>query len=359
MNVELLVPLPGRPYRILVSNLEHWDDLPLPELSWTRAVLVTDDRVGPLWASPVREHLSRRGVVIEEIRIPEGERSKDFDRMPGMYESFLHSGLARDDCVIALGGGVVGDLAGFAAATYLRGCDLVQIPTSLLAMVDSSVGGKVGVNFGGSKNMIGAFHQPKLVLTAPGFLTTLSDRHLANGIAEALKAGMIGDPDLVDLLENRAEEIWGRVPDVLAEMILRSVAVKARIVAEDEREHGQRMLLNLGHTVGHALESGTEFRLLHGEAVAIGLVAECQLSVILGIASETHRDRVERIIEKHRLPTRIEGLQWETILPFLNKDKKIRDRGWTCVLTGGMGDARVLHQVPRTSVREAVTYVLA
>jgi len=358
MSWEITVPLGGRSYRVLLRDVGLWSALDLPEFRWKRAVLVTDSRVGPLWSRPVMEWLGGRGTEVREVRVPEGEESKDFRRLPEIYEPFLDFDLGRNGCVVVLGGGVVGDLGGFAAATYLRGIDLIQIPTSLLAMVDSSVGGKVGVNHGGAKNMIGAFHQPRLVVISPGFLATLADPHLANGLAEAIKTGMIGDPDLFVLLEEKVEAVWTRDPVVIEEMVARSISVKSRIVAEDERESGVRMLLNLGHTVGHAIEGATGFRLRHGEAVAIGLVAACQLSVLLGIAQPSHRDRVERVLSTHRLPTRVRGLMWESILPFLKKDKKIRDGDWTFVLTGGVGDARVLHQVPHTSVREAVAYVL-
>jgi 3-dehydroquinate synthase len=359
MGWDISVPLGSRTYRVVITGTDSWGTLPLPELRWRRAALVTDDRVGPLWSQPVLAWLVERGIEVSDVRIPAGEGSKDLKQTTDLYRSFVDSGIRRGDCVIALGGGVVGDLAGFAAATYLRGIDFVQIPTSLLAMVDSSVGGKVGINFDGIKNLVGSFHQPKLVLTSPEFLRTLEERHLANGMAEAIKAALVGDSDLFMLLEKDVSAIWRREEGCLGEIIARSVSVKARIVAKDEREEeGSRMTLNLGHTLGHALESATGYALLHGEAVGIGIVAACQLSVLLGIAPADHRRRVEAVLREHRLPTSARGMNWDALVPFLKKDKKLRGDGWTFVLTGGVGDVRVLQRVPEASVREAVAYVL-
>jgi 3-dehydroquinate synthase len=266
--------------------------------------------------------------------------------------------MMRDSWVVALGGGVIGDLAGFAAATYLRGIALLQIPTSLLAMADSSVGGKVGIDYGGVKNLIGAFHQPSLVLTSPGFLTTLPDPEYANGMAEVIKAALIGSPSLLQLLETEAEAIWKRDRSILEELLVESVTVKARIVEQDERESGIRQLLNLGHTFGHAFEAWGHFeRLRHGEAVAIGLVAACQLSVLQGIASIGLRERIETLVRRYRLPTRLPGGRWEAIEPWLRFDKKAREAGGTFVLTKDIGDVSVQRQVPEASVREAAQYV--
>ncbi len=358
MGWDISVPLGSRSYRVVIAGMSAWPALPLPELRWRRGAVVTDDRVGPLWSRPVLRWLHEKGIEVAEVRVPAGEGSKDLQQAAVLYRSFVGAGLHRGDCVIALGGGVVGDLAGFAAATFLRGIDLVQIPTSLLAMVDSSVGGKVGVDFDGVKNLIGSFHQPRVVLTSPEFLRTLEERHLANGLAEAIKAALIGDPDLFALLEKDASSIWQRDEACLGEIIARSVSVKAKIVAEDEREEGRRMALNLGHTLGHAIESVTGYALLHGEAVAIGMVAACHLSYLLGIAPVEHRRRVEAMLREHRLPTSAEGLSWDALLPFLKKDKKLRGDGWTFVLTGGVGDVRVLQRVPEAPFREAVAYVM-
>ena len=362
MSREICISLQDRSYRIVVAGHECWAGLALPELreQGRRAVLVTDERVGPLWSQFVRDSLTLKAMEVSEIRVPDGEPSKDLGTLGLLLDAFLRAGLRRDGWVVALGGGVVGDLAGFAAATYLRGISLLQIPTTLLAMADSSVGGKVAVNYGGAKNLAGAFYQPRLVLTSPGFLSTLPDEELANGLAEVIKVAIVGDAGLFDLLESRTDAIWARDPQVLEELIARSASAKARIVAQDELEQGLRQLLNLGHTLGHALEAATGFAgLRHGEAVGVGLVAACHLSVLLGIAPEAHRARVERLLARHRLPTRCQVVRWEDLKPWLHHDKKAREDGWTFVLTGGVGDARVHRRVPEASVREAAAYVLA
>lgn len=362
MTREIPVRLGERSYRVLVAPFTLWGELVAPEFAerGRTAVLVTEERVGPLWAGPVRGALQACGLEIHEVWAPAGEGSKDLSHLPLLYDSFLAAGLKRDGWVVALGGGVVGDLAGFAAATYMRGVAFAQIPTSLIAMADASVGGKVGVNFGGGKNLVGAFHQPRIVLTDPAFLSTLPDPEFANGLAEVIKAAIIGDPDLFALLEERAAEIWNRNPVVLADLIGRSISVKAEIVGRDELDRGERQLLNLGHTFGHALEAAGGFeRLRHGEAVAIGLMAACQLSILLGRADVIFRDRVAELLRRHRLPTHCPWASWDDIAPWLGLDKKSGEQGGTYVLTGGIGDVTVHRQVPEASVREAAAFVMA
>ena len=361
MSREVVVSLGERSYRVVVRDLSDWDRQSAPELTerGSNAVLVTDTNVGPLWADKVARSLTGLGLKLQEIRIPAGEASKVLATVERIYDILLDEVVKRDGWVIALGGVVVGDLAGFAAATYLRGVALLQVPTSLLAMVDASVGGKVGVDYAGGKNLVGTFHQPRLVLTSAGFLSTLPDREFANGLAEVIKAAIIGDPSLFALMEARAAPIWERDSSVLEELIGRSVEVKARIVEKDERETGYRQILNLGHTIGHALEAAAGFSNLgHGEAVAVGLVAACQLSFLLGLLPAAQRDRVERLLALHRLPTRLPNVRWQEVEPWLRLDKKGRETGGTYVLTAGIGDVSVHRQVPEHSVREAAAYVL-
>jgi 3-dehydroquinate synthase len=362
MSRQIPVHLGERSYRVLIGLPSEWAGEGLEELSSSgrTAVLVADERVGSLWSQPVREALGAEGLDLHEVWIPPGEGSKDLTRLPLLYDSFLAAGLKRDGWVVALGGGVVGDLAGFAAATYMRGIAFIQVPTSLIAMADASVGGKVGVNYGGGKNLVGAFHQPRVVLTSPSFLSTLPDPELANGLAEVIKAAIIGDEDLFLLLEERVEEIWRRDPRVLEELIARAVAVKATLVARDERDDGERQLLNLGHTIGHALEAVGGFsRLRHGEAVALGLVAACQLSILMGLADEEFRDRVIALLGRHRLPTRCPWASWQEVEPWLSIDKKAREEGGTYVLTGGIGDVSVHRRVPGVTVQQAAALILA
>lgn len=360
MASEVRVELGERSYRVILQELDRWPEISLPELAdlGRNGLLVTDRRVGPLWAGRVCESLQGMGLHLESIELPVGEASKCLDILQTLYDRLLALGLKRDSCVVALGGGVVGDLAGFAASTYLRGISLLQIPTSLLAMADSSVGGKVGIDYGGAKNVVGAFHQPCLVLTSPSFLTTLDNEEFANGLAEVIKAAVIADPILFELLETEAEAIWNRDRSILERILTRSIEVKAKIVAEDEREAGVRQFLNLGHTLGHAIEAWSRFEgIRHGEAVAIGLVAACQLSIVQGITTTGLRDRVERLLEKHRLPTRLHGGSWDEIGPWLRYDKKGTEGGRTFVLTKDIGDVSVQRQVPETSIRQAALYV--
>jgi 3-dehydroquinate synthase len=354
------VPLGERSYRVLVAESKAWTE-PVPtELSERGrcALLVTDANVGPLWGASIGSLMGTAGLRTEVLQLPAGEATKDLAHLARLYDACRRAGVTRDGWLIALGGGVVGDLTGFAAATWLRGVAWVQIPTSLLAMADASVGGKTAINHGGIKNAVGAFHQPRLVLTAPEFLRTLPDVEFANGLAEVIKAAIIADPALFDLLETQDRPIWERKPDILIDLLARSISVKAAIVARDEREHGARALLNLGHTLGHAIEASGDFtRYRHGEAVAIGLVAACQLSVLQGIATPEFRDRVERLLRAHRLPTRCEGIAWSDLEAVLRHDKKAREEGLTYVLTGGIGDVTVHRQVTVASVREAAEYI--
>ncbi len=362
MAREIEIELAERSYRVVIDEVGGWIGRVFPELQnrGGSAALVTDDRVGPLWGPRIEEVLAGLGWSVTSIQVPAGEKSKALGTLEHLYTRFTQAGLRRDSWVIALGGGVVGDLAGLAAATWMRGIDLLQVPTSLLAMSDSSVGGKVGIDFGGVKNLVGAFHQPRLVLTAPEFLATLADEELANGLAEVIKAAIIGDEELFGLLESQVEPIWRREPVPTEALIARAVSVKARIVEQDEREAGLRQLLNLGHTLGHAIEAAARLSgIRHGEAVAIGIVAACQLSILMGVADEAHRNRIERLLVRHRLPTRFPGLGWDKVVPWLQLDKKARGGGATCVLTGGIGDVSVHRQVPEPLIRKAAEYVLA
>ena len=361
MSLSVAVGVPGNPYRVVVCDLASWEALDLPEARerGRRAVLVTDENVARFWLDPVERSLRRVGWQAESIVLPAGEATKDFDHLSRVLECLCRIGVHRDGWVVALGGGVVGDLAGFAAACYLRGIALVQIPTSLLAMADSSVGGKVGINFGGGKNLVGAFHQPRLVITSPSFLTTLPDEEFANGMAEVIKTGLIGDAVLFERLEEAPQALWRRDPGAIEEVVARSVGFKASIVARDEREAGERRLLNFGHTIGHAIEAAGGFRLYrHGEAVAIGMVAATHLSIRLGVAQTSLLRRLLDLLAAYRLPVRAEGLTWDDLAPWLDHDKKAMEDGWTFVLTGDIGDARVRQQVSEASVREAAQHIL-
>ena len=275
--------------------------------------------------------------------VPDGELHKSLETVRILYDAFIDAGLDRGGAVLALGGGVIGDMAGFAAATYLRGVGLVQVPTSLLSMVDSSVGGKVAVDHPRGKNLIGAFKQPELVIIDPDTLATLPEREVASGLAEVVKTGLIGDPGLFDQIERHG-------PAPIRWIIERSLRVKSAVVQEDPYEHGRRAVLNLGHTFGHALELLSDFRLSHGEGVGIGLVAASRLSARLGLCSPDLTGRIEQVLARLHLPTRYRGFEPEQIWRAMATDKKRRGKALRFILLQGVGDALVVDDVDRGDV---------
>ena len=289
-----------------------------------RYAIITDDIVGPLYASRVVESFTDARVDV--LTIPTGERHKTRESWARLTDELLAAGFGRDSTVVALGGGVVGDLAGFVAATFMRGIPVVQLPTTLLAMIDSSVGGKTGVDTPAGKNLVGAFHPPSLVISDPAALATLPPEQLRSGLAEAIKHGVIAD-------ERYFERVVADLPTLLAQpsgpgmlgLISRSVEIKADVVARDEREGGLRKTLNFGHTLGHAIESESGYRLLHGEAVAIGMVLESVLAERVGVAEAGTARRVRDAVERAGLPaSRPEDMNADRVLAATRSDKKAR-----------------------------------
>ncbi len=264
---------------------------------------------------------------VELLDLPPGERSKTRETWSRLTDELLRRGYGRDSGIVALGGGVAGDLAGFVAATYMRGVPYVQVPTTLLAMLDASVGGKTGVDTAEGKNLIGAFHPPAAVLADPLALATLPDRDYRAGLAEAVKHGLIADRDYFEWMERSAGRLAERDPESLRELIHRSVEIKAAVVAEDERESGRRAILNAGHTVAHALEQATGYRLPHGEAVGLGLVAETALATGLGLSTPEPGARVAALLQRLGLPTRLDQPVGEDrLIAAMASDKKNRGR---------------------------------
>jgi 3-dehydroquinate synthase len=260
----------------------------------------------------------------EPILIPDGERYKNLQSVSKIYESLIRAGADRGSAIVAVGGGVVGDTAGFAAATYLRGISLVHVPTTLLAQVDSSVGGKVGVNHALGKNLIGAFHQPQLVIIDPTLLATLPRREFRSGLYEVVKYGMIASRGLFDRVACSTKAIFGRDPDVLIPTIVESCRIKADVVAKDERESGLRRILNFGHTIGHALEAVTKYRRFrHGEAIAYGMLAAADLSVARGALAEVERQALARLIAKLGPLPPIADLPIAEVMEAVRRDKKV------------------------------------
>ncbi len=291
-----------------------------------RYAIVTDTNVGKLHAGRLADLLGRAGLRAETVIFEAGEVHKTRASKEAVEDALLDRGLGRDAALLALGGGVVADLAGFVAATYLRGIPYVQIPTTLLAMVDASVGGKTGVDHPRGKNLIGAFHQPAAVFIDIDYLAGLPDRQFRSGLAEVVKAGVIRDAGLFDLLQERARDLVARDAELLTRAVARACEIKAEVVAADERESDLRKILNFGHTLGHAVETLSGYALTHGEAVSIGMAAESRLAVRAGLLSAEAADRIESLLEALQLPVRLpEGLRPERILEAARADKKSRD----------------------------------
>ena len=345
----LTVELGERSYPIHIgNNLLNHAELVLPHLEQRKVSIVTNTTVASLYLDILREGLERHGIAVAPIVLPDGEEFKNSASLNLIYDALLQNRCERKTAIIALGGGVIGDLAGFAAATYLRGVPFIQIPTTLLAQVDSSVGGKTGINHPFGKNMIGAFYQPQLVLACAATLITLPDRELSAGLAEVIKYGLIRDPAFFEWLEQNMERLLARDMDALRFVVYRSCQNKAQVVAADEREGGQRMLLNLGHTFGHAIEAGLGYgKSLHGEAVAAGIVLAADLSRRLGWLGQDDTDRIKRLLAKAGLPHTSPDLGTEAYLSLMGLDKKVEAGKVRFVLLKRIGEATVVSDVPR------------
>jgi len=330
--------------------------LPAPR----RVVIVSDRNVAAFCLDAAEESLAQARFTTHAILVPPGEESKSLKTLGNVWDRMLAFGVARDSVVVALGGGVVGDLAGFAAATLLRGIALVQVPTSLVGQVDSAIGGKNGLNRPLGKNLVGAFHQPRLAAIDPDLLSTLPEREFRSGLAEVIKYGFLRDPRLLEQLRAHGDlETLRSRPDAVDELVERCIEIKLSMVEKDERETGERTLLNFGHTVGHALEAADEYRnLLHGEAVAIGMVAAAFLAVDLGYAPPTLPAEISELLERYGLPLST-PLAPEEIVPHLAVDKKRRAGRTRWVLVGRAGEARVVEEPPATHVRRALEAVHA
>lgn len=320
-----------------------------------KVAVVTNPPVAQLYLPAVEEAVKRSGYEVTPVVIPEGEEHKDLKTLGEIYDRMIAARLERKSCVMALGGGVVGDMAGFAAATFLRGIPYVQVPTTLLAQVDSSVGGKTGVNHRDGKNLIGVFYQPRLVLIDVAVLQSLPRRELIAGLAEVIKYGIIEDPDLFGLLEEKIEQIIRCDRKILSQIIAASCAIKARVVEKDEREEDYRAVLNFGHTLGHALEAATDYKkFLHGEAVGVGMVKAAAISTRLGFCDAASFGRIRKLIERAGLPLELPA----TILPrdlvqAMEVDKKSADGKIKFVVCEGVGKTR-FHWLAPGEVLEAL-----
>lgn len=352
-----LKPASGqRSYPIHIGNgILEQVDLILPYLPQQKVAIVSNTTVAPLYIERVRSALESYGVVSVPIILPDGEKYKNWETLNLIFDALLSQHCERNTPILALGGGVVGDLAGFAAATYLRGVPFIQIPTTLLAQVDSSVGGKTGINHPLGKNMIGAFYQPRLVLTDSTTLDTLPERELCAGIAEIVKYGLIRDPAFFDWLERNMPQLLSRNPAILNEAIRRSCENKADIVAADEKESGVRALLNLGHTFGHAIENGLGYGTwLHGEAVAAGIVMAAELSSRMKLISTTDIRRIRQIFVQAGLPVHAPKFAPEKYLQLMAMDKKVEAGKTRFILLNRIGEAVMRADVPVDILSETI-----
>lgn len=357
------VALGARSYDILVGGglLSDAGDHIAPLLALPRTVLVSDENVAPLYQERVVQSLGRHGIECDSIVLAPGEGSKSFANFEELLERLLAGRAERSLTLLALGGGVIGDLAGFAASVLLRGIAVIQLPTSLLAQIDSSVGGKTGINSRHGKNLIGSFHQPRLVLADTGALDSLPPRELAAGYAEMVKYGLIDDQDFFVWLEQNGSRLLAGDAAARRHAIAHCCRAKARIVSEDEQENGRRALLNLGHTFAHAFEAecGYGDALLHGEAVSIGMVLAFRLSHRLGLCGEADVARVANHLAAHGLPTEATQLppaarRREALLQHMSHDKKIRDGRLHLILARGIGGAFVASDVEQQDIAAAL-----
>ena len=358
------VPLGERSYDILIGTglIARAGAEIAARLKGRKAAIITDANVGPLYLDALTASLAEAGIDSVSLTLPAGEKTKSFEHLITACDTLLDGRIERNDAVIALGGGVIGDLTGFAAGIVRRGVRFVQIPTSLLAQVDSSVGGKTGINTRHGKNLVGVFYQPDLVLADTDVLKTLSPREFRAGYAEVAKYGLIDKPDFFAWLEANWRDVFAHGSG-LAEAIAISCQAKSDVVAADERENGQRALLNLGHTFGHALEAGTQYdsaRLVHGEAVSIGMVLAHQFSARLNLASPDDAARVSAHLQAVGLPVSMRDIPGllppvEMLMDAIAQDKKVKGGKLTFILTHGIGQSFVADDVPASEVFSFLT----
>ena len=326
-----------------------------PHLAGRRAAIVTNEVVGPLYLERVGRAVAKAGASATHIVVQDGEQAKDWRTLERLFDSLLAARCGRDTLIVALGGGVVGDLAGFAAAVYQRGVPFIQVPTTLLAQVDSSVGGKTAINHPRGKNMVGAFHQPLAVISDTSTLDSLPLRELRAGLAEVIKHALILDRPFADWLDANLDALLAREPRALAHAVRTSCELKARVVVADERETGLRAILNFGHTFGHAFEAGLGYgQWLHGEAVAAGMVMAAELSVRAGLLPRAEAPRVRSLLERAGLPVAGPALPPERVLELMQVDKKATAGRLRFILLGAIGAAEIKADVDEKMVLDTI-----
>lgn len=370
MKSVISVDLPQNAYSVTIAPdaLEHlgaWlANHPAPLVKpGQKVLLVSNPVIFRHYGDQAVRALAAAGYRVSTCILPAGERYKTLRSIQKIHDAAYEAQLERQSAMVALGGGVVGDMTGFAASTWLRGIAVVQVPTSLLAMVDAAIGGKTGVNHPGGKNLIGAFHQPRLVVIDPTVLSTLPVREFRAGMAEVIKYGVIWDAELFEGLEHaaRLDQYRSLEPDLLHMVLTHSCQAKAEVVAQDEQEGGLRAILNYGHTVGHAIESATQYRVVnHGEAVGIGMVAAGRLATALGFWPQTAQARQEALIQKVKLPTTLPaGAGVEAIITLLKSDKKVQDGQVRFILPKAIADVFITDEVTNEDLRPILSTLIS
>ena len=335
----------------LLAQTGHW----LKESGFSgKLVIITDPTVKGLYGEALNQSLDKDGFNVTTLLVPEGEEQKSLETAGRLYHELTDCYAERATPILALGGGVIGDLTGFVAATYQRGVPLIQIPTTLLAQVDSSIGGKVAVDHGQLKNKIGAFYQPRLVIADTDTLRTLPANELANGLAEVIKSAAIRNKEFFAFLEKNLDRIKSLDEKALEEIVFQSVKIKTEIVEKDERDLGLRSILNYGHTIGHAIESVSDFKVEHGRAIAIGMLAAARISNQMGILDKNELIRLKGVIEKADLPTEMPNLKVEEIIQVMKHDKKVRQDKIRFVLLKSIGSVFITDEVSPSLVEEVL-----
>lgn len=351
----LYVELGERRYPIFIGSNLNPQELLEPYIHGKQVMIVSNDTVAPLYLDRYKTALENLGKTVATCILPDGEKYKNIEHLNLIFDALLEAGFNRDCTVLALGGGVIGDMAGFASACFQRGVYFIQVPTTLLSQVDSSVGGKTGINHPLGKNMIGAFQQPQVVLADMSQLSTLPDRELSAGLAEVIKYALLGDEDFLVWLEANMEGLIARDEQLLAEAVYRSCAHKARIVANDEKEQGERALLNLGHTFGHAIESYLGYgEWLHGEAVATGMVMAADLSHRMGWISLEDLEHTKKIISRAQLPIVCPKIPLDDFLAYMAHDKKVLNGQLRLVLLQQLGKAVITRDFDVELMQQAI-----
>ncbi|MCB0323010.1 MAG: 3-dehydroquinate synthase [Bdellovibrionales bacterium] len=357
--VEVTLPDAGYDVHVKAGALERLGEIVKPLVRATSAAVVVDSAIADRWGPTALRSLEQSGFRVVQVVVQSGETHKSLKTVQTIYDALLEARLERSSPLIALGGGVVGDTAGFAAATYLRGIPLIQCPTTLLAMVDASVGGKTGVNVPQGKNLIGAFHQPRAVVADPTTLATLTEREFRGGLAECVKHGVLGDSALFDWTESMLERVVAKDLDVLEELVARNVAVKAAVVVADEKEAGIRAHLNLGHTFGHAIERCTNYQVSHGEAVGLGMLAAARFAGRRSLCEEELSGRLEAVIERAGLPLKAHLPADVELVEAMRLDKKVERSKIRLVLPTRIGSVCIIDDATEEEIGAAFATIRA